>query len=351
MDDTTTIMSRSGASGEMVADFRAIADMAAPDDAPKYPPVPLIKWLAKVLVGLGGGPKKDMPVFELCHLVHALNAADDGTPAADRRMGFFFGIEVARPVLYRAWFRERATNLPVDRIELGKEDLTITYPDGTFTVRFGRAPYLAALCEFLSGMYGFAHFDLINEAFDELGEASVSFHQVQDVSNRVATELRHYRRKSLPRVQYDEKFDKLFAFLAADRTASRLRITDQNILDFWRAHSESMEYRRYKTVFDLFVAMVHAFDEADQSAGVAHAAALGPDREHQEVDASADDSDVWENRDAWTSPLAVLESCGGEINFLKKQRERAPMEALMTYGPIAQRLPQAFLRLDAFCPV
>jgi hypothetical protein len=351
MDDATTIMSRSGASGEMVADFRAIADVTAPDGAPKYPPVPVIRWLARVMAGMGGGPNKDMPVFELCHLVQALNAADDGTPPADRRMSFFFGIETARPLLYRAWFRERVAGLPNDRVELGAEDLAITYPDGSFTVRFGRMPYLSALYEFLSGMNGFAHFDLINQVFDEMGDASVSFRHVQDVSNRIATELRRYRRNSLPRVQYDEKFDKVFAFLAADGAASRLRITDRNILDFWQIHSESMEYRRYKTVFDLFVAMVQSLDEADQSAGVAHAASLGPGREHQEVEASADGADIWENRNDWTSPLAVLDAIGGDINFLKKRRERAPIEALMSYGPIAQRLPHAFLRLDAFGPV
>ena len=88
MTDSKGPFFRAGADGVLLADFRAIAD------SDRYPEVPVLQWLVKVIVGRGLGPNKDSPLFELCHLVAAIDAFGGG---ADTRWTFFLGIDPPLP--------------------------------------------------------------------------------------------------------------------------------------------------------------------------------------------------------------------------------------------------------------
>lgn len=196
MDEALATLTRSGASGSLKADFRAVGDASTSSGRPKYAPAPVMVWLAKVIVGLGGGAHKDTPLFELCHLVRAINGLDDGTSADERRMLIFFGTEPASPGAYR----EKISQLAVlsgpeeGRILVTGEGLEIDYPDGAFSVRFGRLPFLSALYEFLAGMAEFSFYEEFNRLLDSLAvpdpaAGAVTFRQVQEASNKLSSIL------------------------------------------------------------------------------------------------------------------------------------------------------------------
>ena len=65
MDDPVAMISRSGASGTLIAEFRALSDATAMDGAPKYAPKPVMHGLARFITSASGGPNKDSELFEL----------------------------------------------------------------------------------------------------------------------------------------------------------------------------------------------------------------------------------------------------------------------------------------------
>ena len=73
LNEALKMITGAGASGTLTADFLSVAESCASDGSPKYAKRPVMEWLAQVIVGSGGGANKDTPLFELCHLVHAVN--------------------------------------------------------------------------------------------------------------------------------------------------------------------------------------------------------------------------------------------------------------------------------------
>ncbi|MBT7977492.1 MAG: hypothetical protein HN557_12585, partial [Rhodospirillaceae bacterium] len=78
MTQMEQIIQGAGASAQLLADFRALAEATTMDGAPRHAPRPVLNWLARVIVGREGGPNRDTPLYELCHLVNAIEAGGDG---------------------------------------------------------------------------------------------------------------------------------------------------------------------------------------------------------------------------------------------------------------------------------
>jgi hypothetical protein len=339
-----------GAETAMVEDFRALAEATAPDGAPRYSERPVLEDLARFLVRGGGGPNRDTAFYELCHLVNAVDASENGR---DRRNAFFLAPERASPGRFRARLEQALAKggWRRDGFAATQDGVTIRYPDGAFTVRFGRMPFLAALYEFLSGMEDFSFYPELQTTFDEMTGAPADVKAVQRASNRIASHFRHYRRRHVAPIRPDGKIDLIFSFLAARSPAGRVQVDDAAVLDFWLEKSAAGDFRSYRTVFDAFVHFMRAVEDAGRADAVARAASIGVDRENGEIE--PDDScgglaDMTE----WVSPFEILDQePAAAIKFFKKEGERKPVEVLMHYGPAATCLPLAFLRLEAFGPV
>ncbi|MAN81478.1 MAG: hypothetical protein CMM77_00345 [Rhodospirillaceae bacterium] len=336
---------RAGADGVLLEEFRALAD------AGRFPAHPVLKWLARFVVGMGGGPNKDSPLVELCHLVHAIDILT-GNEGESRQL-FFLGLDRAVPRTIRTHLVS-LTIAPVDGpVSVDGKGVVIDYPDSPFRVTFGRMPFLVALYEFLTAMEGFSFYEDLGEILNGMTASGgpVSTRAVKDAANRIASRLRVYRREHMEWAANDEKFDAVLGFLKDHADDGHFIIDDEAIFDFWRLHSQGKEFRGYKTVFDAFVTFQRALRLGDRSQSAEQASVMGTDVEAGEVDL-ADEAFDLETLGDWASPLdAIDDEDLQDIKFFKGSSERKPMEALMTYGPDAVRLPRAFLRLESFAPI
>jgi len=340
---------RAGAEADMVEDFRALLEATAPDGSPRYRTRPTLETLARFLVGNGGGPNRDAPFYELCHLVNAVDAAGG---ARDRRHAFFLAPEAASPQRFRARLDHALTlgGWRRDGFTRDTNGVTIDYGDGAFSVHFARMPFLAALYEFFMGMDDFTFYPELQAAFDEMGRGAHSVRTVQAASNRIASHFRHYRRRHMAHIRHDGKFDMLLKFLMQRSPEGTVSVDDAAVFDFWAGHATSGDFRAYRTVFDAFVHFMRAMEEAERAQSLANAAPVGTNRDDGEVEPNNDNDIV--TSDDWVSPFTLLDQePAAAIKFFKKEGERKPLEFLMHYGPAAIRLPLAFLRLEAFAPV
>ncbi len=341
---------RLGAGSSLVEDFRALAEATAPNGEPRYRDRPLLEDLARFVARGGGGPNRDAAFYELCHLVNAVEAAGTGR---DRRNAFFLEPEAATPVRFQARLDRALARGGWRRtgFHRAREGLAIQYPDGAFTIRFARMPFLAALYEFLVGMEDFSFYGELESIFTEMTQAPADIKRIQVASNRIASHFRHVRRRHLSHAQHEGKFDALMKFTVERSPTGMLVIDDASVLAFWMQKSAAGDFRAYRTVFDAFASFLKALEENARSEAMAQAAPIGVDREQGEVEPDDTCAHVTVTEE-WVSPLALLDSEPADaIKFLKKEGERKPMEALMQYGPAAIRLPLAFLRLEAFGPV
>lgn len=350
MNMPVRILLRAGAEASMVEDFRVLAEATDSVGNPRYQERPTLEALARFIARGAGGPNRDAALYELCHLVNAVDAAGR---ARDRRSAFFLGPEAASPARFRArldaaltcggWRREGLTRTA--------EGITLHYRDGEFTVRFGRMPFLAALYEFLAGMEEFNFFAELQTIFDPMTAQPGELKTVQGASNRLSSHLRQYRRRHLAMAQQEGKFEVILGFLSARAPAGTLHIDDTAVLDFWLEKAGAGDFRAYRTVFEAFTHFIRALDETGRAEAMLQAAPVGIDRESGEIE--PEDSAAHPSAPAeWASPLALLDQApASEIKFLKKDSERKPLEPLMQHGPMALRLPLAFLRLEAFGPI
>jgi hypothetical protein len=334
---------QAGADGVLLADFRGLADGG------RYPIQPVMAWHAKFVVGRGGGANKDSPLFELCHLVAALDAFGGG---ADARWMFFLGIDRVVPRRVKSHLEtELAVGGVPDCLRLTGDGLAVQYPDGAFQVRYGRMPFLIALYEFLTAMDGFSFAEEMTALFDAIAADGPARGAVRSATNAIAARLRRYRREHMTWARNDEKLDPVHRYLCERLDGNSIVIDDAVVLDFWRLHSQGDEFRGYRTVFDTFIRYMRAMTDAERGRAAESAAAIGLDVEQGEVD-PADDGDRDLAAADWCSPFDIFDRDElAAINFFKGASERKPIETLMRYGPDAMRLPLAFLRLESFGPI
>ncbi len=90
MEPSYQSLVQSGGREQLLEDFRAVAETTTFEGISKYGERPTMVWLARFVVGQAGGPNKDMPLLELCHLVNAVEASCD---LSDGLTTFFIGLD------------------------------------------------------------------------------------------------------------------------------------------------------------------------------------------------------------------------------------------------------------------
>lgn len=341
MENAQSILLRQGGKDQVLSDFTALSEASTLDGQSKYSQRPTMEWLAKFITAQSGGPHKDVALYELSHLIYGVTQLLGEAALTD----FFLSPTKASPSNYRAAFMDASTS---STVEVSKDHLRILYEGKHFDVRFGRIPMLGCLYEFLCSMDGFSYFATFNDLFADLMASPVSDATLRTCANTLASHLRKYRIANLTTAQADGKFVQVYKFLHNETEENHIIIEDDSVLDFWCLHNKAKDYRGYRTVFDLFSDFTKAFDEAKTLENASRAAPLGLNMEQGEIDVA--NSDVLrDGQDEWASPFCVFdEDDMQDIRFFKKTSERGPIEALMTYGPDALRLPIAFLRYETF---
>ena len=350
MDPAERTIQGAGATGQLLADFRALADATVPDGAPRHAPRPALNWLARFIVGREGGPNRDAPLYELCHLVNAIDACGEDP---DRQALFFLhGGRVTRSACFNRIDQELdASGWRREGFERDENGITIRYSDGEFAINFGRMPFLIALYEFLCGMDDYAVYGELQEILDAMLANTDGVTAIQQASNGIARLVRQYRRRHLSFTSQNERFELIYGFLRERAPGDRLRINDDCVLDFWLRHSQGDDFRGYKTVFKAFTNFIQALDDVARGRAAESALSIGANREDGEVDPGDGVLDLAAYGD-WRTPFAVLdEGPAAHIKFFKKRGEREPIETLMEYGPRAASLPLAFMRLESFGPI
>ena len=337
---------RSGIDEKMLADFRAVADCTARSGESKFLPRPLQR-LAEFLVGRSGGPNKDAPLYELCHLVNAIAAIDD---SAEGRWHFFFQ-DMVRSSTCRHWFREMLSSgcWRRDGFEMKDRGIEINYADDSFSISFGRMPFLIALFEFLATMEDMAFHNEMNDCLDTMIVSAMGKRAVQDAANRIAAALRQYCGQHRNRKCHDEAFNAIQRFLH-DRQPNvennSWSIDDAAILVFWQQHNTG-NFRTYRNAFEHFEDFYDSNNTTANQRALATAEPLGPNQEFGEIDPDdlSSASAYFGDEAAWQDPLPLLDQRPASgIKFLTKTGERASLAPLMAFGPFAVRLPLAFLR-------
>ncbi len=354
MGHAADLMERKGASGRLLEDFGALAQMTDLEGAPKYSGAPVLNRLGAFLLGRQGGAGKDAPLYELCHLVAAVDAAGD---QRDRRLRFFH--ESARPTGQRLRGRLEAA-LAVGGwrrpgIELTGEGVVVANGGQRFCVRYGRMPFLVALFEFLAVMEGTEgenslYFSRLDRLFDEMSARQPLLPGIKAASNEISRHLRQYRLRYLAWARHDEKFGALLRFLRDRGPDGGLTIDDDGVVAFWTAHAAGpgADFRRYRSVFDAFIDLMCALDEQGLRRSVGDSVPIGAALEQGEREPRDGDFDPDDFAD-WRDPFEALDDERvARINFLKKRGERAPLSLLMACGPRASRLPLSLLRAEVF---
>ena len=356
----------SGADGQFLGDFRALADATAMGGEAKYGRL-VLQRLALFLVGHaassgggggrvssvgGGGRNRDTPLFELCHLVNILNAAGGGTTARAARWQFFLGSERVSAAQCRAELEQ--TEWPGTGFHQTEDGVAVTYGEEAFLVTYGRMPFLVALYEFLASMDGFAFHNALNDTLDEmladLSSSGQRMRAIQDGANGLAAAMRQYRGRHLEQGMHDDAFMAILNYLRQQVNGRNLNFADDDILQFWCWHNTG-EFRTYRRAFQRFAEFTAAMATTQARRSGETAAPLGSDWERGEVepDDLNHDPGTLGNMAAWSDPLVLLDSGpASAIKFFTGSGEREPLAPLSAFGPFARNLPLAFLRYLAF---
>ncbi|MEG3619791.1 hypothetical protein V5T82_15100 [Magnetovibrio sp. PR-2] len=308
--------------------------------------------LASIIVGASGGPNRDSPLFELCHLMNGVDAC--GFVGNDR-MAFVMGEVQVTPNALRQSMESRLDSTGWRRSEFTNDDagIEINYPDGTFSVRYGRMPVLLALYEFLGGMNDFTFFTQLNDTFDTmLSAAPVSQKTVKAATGALAREFRKYRRQHIKRAEYEDSIQRISPFLTERAGSDGWQIDDLAILDFWLLHNQVKAFKGYATVFEKFVQLDQIMRQGRLSTDMDGARPLGLNREAGEVDVRADKALGPDDYKQWSSPLETFaDEELQDIKFFKAKTESGPLQGLMRYGPHASQWPLSFMRVESFDPI
>ena len=345
MDDAVKYIHGLGGEGDVITTFQTLAETY------RYPDPNTLPKLARIIAGSAGGGNKDAPLYELCHLINAVDAA--GFHGQDALLTFFLTPKRVSPSHFKMVFQECSELNSWNRAGFMSNNthVIIDYGDTEFTIHFGRIPLLTALFEFLSTMDNWTFFAELNDILKDMLGESVSNADIKGASNRMASRFRKYRHANIDWSKHEERFDKLSRFLSDQAENGEWSISDANIFTFWLLHSTGKEFRGYKTVFDAFVVLLKVIQKGQLTLSVQDAKVLGSNKDEGEIDPST--MDIPEGHfSEWENPLPIFDREELKtMKFLKGTSERQPIENLMKYGPYASKLPLAFLRLESFSPI
>ena len=343
-------------SPELEAAFRTVAD-ADLGGGRKYSPN-IMRALARTVAARAYGK----PMLELCHLLRIADAAGGrhGWPA------LIFGVQVARAAAFRAMIQEGTGRSPavVDDFDLQSEGVTIAYPDGPFTVTYGRMGFLAALLELMVTALGYRAVDAQVRAWldapFEAGRASVH-------ANALSRLFYDHLKDHLSTAQNLRVFASLIGFLENDRGRNFTLddLDDRAVFDYWHRSvigqaADQAELRGFRAVTERVAMLRTALQAAFERHALAHAKPVGPDREAGEVDPATvlgllevHDGEGDDLRALQTEPAVAVKFLTGrevaELDLIARLGSHAGILALSvlrsaTFGAVQSRVSQALRR-------
>lgn len=330
-------------SPELESAFRTVAD-ADLGAGPKYAP-PVMRSLARTVVARAYGK----PMLELCHLLRIADAVGGrhGWPA------LIFGVQVARGPAFRAQVQEGARRSAAfgQDFDLGRDGVTIAYPDGAFTVSYGRMGFLAALLELMVTALGYRAVDTeirawLDDRF-EVGRAAAH-------ANALSRLFYDHLKDHLVTAQSLRVFARLIAFLEDDRGSGFTLddLDDRAVLDYWHRSATSdeedaAELRGFRVVTERVGLLRTALQMAFERHAVGSAKPIGPDRDRGEVDPETVLA-ILESHDEEADELRQLEAVpAARVKFLTG-REIADLDLICRLGPHSGVLALSVLRSATF---
>jgi hypothetical protein len=339
--DTRAAVLRAGVSEALTLAVAAVAEATTAQGGLRHAPR-TIDLLRRAVVCRNFA----LPVYELCHLINALEACSGGRDGYVRLLfegaasvASFKG-RVEQALARRGGFRRAG-------VERTAQGLALRYRDGIFQVSWARMPFLAALAEFLVGALSYTDVDA---ALRGMLADPASAAAIRGAANRIASLLNRYLGQHLESEANGARFRQIVGFLAA-RDGGGLVLDDAAVLAFWvsecgRGDSE-LGLRAFGATFESFVALhrVLVFERTQQAAvGAAPLdaqAGIDPDPE-----AVADR--LAGLMDKWVSPLHGFDETPVDRVKFFTGRERADLLLLMECGPQARQFPLSLLRSDVF---
>ena len=383
-----------GAQPSLIEAFRALADQTTFDGGPQY----TFDTLRKLALAIAhrkyagrtaGGRRVGGPVYELCHLVNAADAMGRGGGGGRGQGGgrggyleFFFSVQPGTAGAFRGYVDSslRTGGWRRPGFETVPGGIAISYDDGTFDIRYGRMPLLAA---FLNLLMTAVAPEEVSTVLDEMLESlagTSSAAASNEAAGRLAGILYHHLEDELETATAAGKAREIHGFLAASATEDTVSVDDQVILDFWGAHLDGEvtgSFREFRTVADSFVDFLRARRLAATVTAADRGEPLGTDADAGEWDVNdpalaLDDDEIWSGESPmfhaevaerlrgvrghaapaegeWESPLsALIEPPAGDIKFLYEGSDQPLVRRLLDYGPIASDLPMTLLRAEVF---
>lgn len=287
------------------------------------------------------------PLLEVAFLI----AAADRIAGRGGYIGYLWGVRTASPSAFKAASvaSARVARSGSDILAEANE-LVVRTTAPEYRISYGRIPFLAALLDFCVTALGF-------EAVD--GEIAAFLagprgrEDAQALANALSRRLYEFLKQHLPSQQYERKFGVICGFLA-DRTGRRPSadsIDDRTVLAFWEQccaqHSDSGDFRGYRTVALDCLRLRAALKEAAVRRAMENAAPIGPSREQGEVDPEQV-LDALEVIDSGRDILSELSAPPADRLKSVNKREAARLELILEAGEAAGVLPLTILRAEVF---
>jgi len=330
-----------GKSAELCACLQIIQETTA-DDSLKYSDK-TCRELARLIVCRNYAPA----VLELCHLVVG---AIYGGSHDQRYEALFFASGPARAGGFRAWFA--AFTDQHKAIDIGRQEIFISYADKPFAVTYGRMPLLSALMEFLMTAIGYAPLD---ETLSPLLGGLPSHKQVSDAANDLSRQVYSYLGEHLPPVQEQRKSQSFLQF-ASDRAAAELAaatINDDTVLDYWMAHADGdsddrgVDVKTYRSVFRMAAHLVRVLRYAEDQYRMNGALPIGTDFESGEID-PGDLETALAEIELPDQPLSALHNVVSAGVKITNKREMERLQEALHGEDVGRALPKSILRNAVF---
>jgi hypothetical protein len=349
--DAKAVLFEAGVSEELNLAVAAVAEATTAQGTPRYSRR-TIELLRRALICRNFA----RPVYELCHLVAALDACGgrdgyvrllfEGTASASAFKG-----RVEQALARRGGFRRAG-------VERTAQGLALRYRDGIFQVSWSRMPFLAALMDFMAGALSYREVDA---ALREL-LADPQVASAQRAANRISSALNRYLGQHLESEANGARFREILGF-ATSRGTGEAIFDDATVLAFWSEQCGGADnepgFRAFEATFRAFVALCRVL----MTGRIRQAAAAARDID-MPVDAAAEGPDLAGTGDAfdperirdrlaglldeWTSPLDdFAEPPVDRVKFFTRS-ERMELGLLLECGPQSVRFPLSILRCDIF---
>jgi len=327
---------QSGVSPELSAALEMVRD-AGWEGEPKYSST-VCHELTKTIAGRTYGPV----MLELCHLLRVAQ----GCGGRDGYIGFFWGVDIARPSAFRSLINGHSEAV---EFEIQTSTVELMYADGKFSISFARMPFLAAILEFLISFLGYEEVDEV--AFSLLdGQLSVS--HTSDVANQFSRVTYEALKPHLPTAQTQRKYHAITEFLSSNSEfgSALEELGDEFVLQFWiyaSGDDGGGDFKTFESAFRTVVNFCLALEDAHVVEGVQYAKTIGYDRDAGQIDPGIIE-DALEGAEENFQLLDGLDDPPqGRVKYLNK-KERDRLLWVVEYGQAPMRFPRSVLRTEVF---